>query len=35
MLAIALISWPALLIADEPTSNLDALAQIQFLRLVK
>jgi ABC-type dipeptide/oligopeptide/nickel transport system ATPase component len=35
MLAIALISRPALLIADEPTTNLDALAQIQFLRLVK
>jgi oligopeptide/dipeptide ABC transporter ATP-binding protein len=35
MLAIALMSRPALLIADEPTTNLDALAQVQFLRLVK
>ncbi len=35
MLAMALVARPALLIADEPTTNLDALAQKQFLALVK
>jgi oligopeptide/dipeptide ABC transporter ATP-binding protein len=35
MLAMALMSRPAILILDEPTTNLDALAQMQFLRLVK
>jgi peptide/nickel transport system ATP-binding protein len=35
MLAMALAPSPALLIADEPTTNLDSLSQIQFLRLVK
>jgi oligopeptide/dipeptide ABC transporter ATP-binding protein len=35
MLAMALASRPALLIADEPTTNLDSLSQIQFLQLVK
>ena len=35
MLAMALVSHPTLLIADEPTTNLDALAQKQFLELVK
>jgi oligopeptide/dipeptide ABC transporter ATP-binding protein len=35
MLAMALMTRPQLLIADEPTTNLDALAQIQFLRLVR
>ncbi len=35
MLAMALLSNPALLIADEPTTNLDSLSQIQFLQLVK
>jgi oligopeptide/dipeptide ABC transporter ATP-binding protein len=35
MLAMALTSRPQLLIADEPTTNLDALAQVQFLRLVR
>ena len=35
VLAMALASHPRLLIADEPTTNLDALAQKQFLDLVK
>jgi oligopeptide/dipeptide ABC transporter ATP-binding protein len=35
MLAIALMSGPELLIADEPTTNLDALAQAQILDLLK
>lgn len=35
MLAMALDSRPALLIADEPTTNLDAVSQVQFLQLVK
>jgi peptide/nickel transport system ATP-binding protein len=35
MLAMALAPRPALLIADEPTTNLDSLSQIQFLRLVR
>lgn len=35
MLAMALALRPALLIADEPTTNLDAISQVQFLQLVK
>ena len=35
VLAMALAPHPALLIADEPTTNLDALAQKQFLLTVK
>ena len=35
MLAIALLSKPKLLIADEPTTNLDSLTQIQILELIK
>jgi peptide/nickel transport system ATP-binding protein len=35
MLAMALAPKPALLIADEPTTNLDSLSQVQFLKLVK
>lgn len=35
MLAMALVLRPSLLIADEPTTNLDAISQIQFLQLVK
>ena len=35
MLAIALAARPALLIADEPTTNLDALAQAEILALIK
>ena len=35
MLALALVCEPELLIADEPTTNLDALAQIQVLELIK
>jgi oligopeptide transport system ATP-binding protein len=35
MLAIALALRPSLLIADEPTTNLDAISQVQFLQLVK
>lgn len=35
MLAMALMSDPELLIADEPTTNLDAIAQIQILDLIK
>lgn len=35
MLAMALMSRPQLLIADEPTTNLDALAQVQILELIK
>lgn len=35
MLAMALMSRPELLIADEPTTNLDALAQVQILDLIK
>ena len=35
MLAMALLSDPELLIADEPTTNLDAVAQIQILDLIK
>ena len=35
MLAIALVLRPTLLIADEPTTNLDSISQIQFLDLIK
>jgi oligopeptide/dipeptide ABC transporter ATP-binding protein len=35
MLAMALAPNPTLLIADEPTTNLDSLSQLQFLKLVK
>jgi oligopeptide/dipeptide ABC transporter ATP-binding protein len=35
MLAMALAARPALLIADEPTTNLDALAQAEILALIK
>lgn len=35
MLAMALVLRPSLLIADEPTTNLDAVSQIKFLQLVK
>ena len=35
MLAMALVARPALLIADEPTTNLDALAQAEILALIK
>lgn len=35
MLAIALAARPSLLIADEPTTNLDALAQAEILGLIK
>ena len=35
MLAMALMSDPELLIADEPTTNLDAIAQVQILDLVR
>ena len=35
MLALALVCEPELLIADEPTTNLDSLAQIQVLELIK
>lgn len=35
MLAMALLGDPELLIADEPTTNLDAVAQIQILDLIK
>ncbi len=35
MLAMALMSHPELLIADEPTTNLDAVAQIQILNLIR
>ena len=34
MLAMALMSNPKLLIADEPTTNLDAMTQIQILELI-
>ena len=34
MLAMALISSPRLLIADEPTTNLDAMTQVQILDLI-
>lgn len=33
--AIALLSEPAFLVLDEPTSNLDARARAEFLRLIK
>jgi oligopeptide/dipeptide ABC transporter ATP-binding protein len=35
MLAMALLGEPELLIADEPTTNLDAVAQVQILELIK
>ncbi len=35
MLAMALAARPALLIADEPTTNLDAVAQAEILTLIK
>jgi peptide/nickel transport system ATP-binding protein len=35
MLAMALAGRPELLIADEPTTNLDALAQVEILGLIK
>ena len=35
MLAMALLGEPDLLIADEPTTNLDAVAQVQILDLIK
>ena len=35
MLAMALMSKPRLLIADEPTTNLDAMTQIQILDLIR
>lgn len=35
MLAMALMSNPKLLIADEPTTNLDAMTQIQILDLIR
>ena len=35
MLAMALMSDPELLIADEPTTNLDAIAQVQILDLIR
>ena len=35
MLAMALMSKPELLIADEPTTNLDAVAQVQILDLIR
>ena len=35
MLAMALMSRPELLIADEPTTNLDAVAQVQILDLIR
>lgn len=35
MLAMALMSDPELLIADEPTTNLDAVAQVQILDLIR
>ena len=35
MLAMALMSNPKLLIADEPTTNLDAMTQIQILELIR
>ena len=35
MLAMALTSNPKLLIADEPTTNLDAMTQIQILELIR
>jgi peptide/nickel transport system ATP-binding protein len=35
MLAMALATEPELLIADEPTTNLDALAQLEILDLIK
>ncbi len=35
MLAMALMSKPELLIADEPTTNLDAVAQIEILDLIR
>ena len=35
MLAMALVSSPRLLIADEPTTNLDAMTQVQILDLIR